>query len=693
MKRSGFLLVALALLLVSLASGRHTSGMTGKAVAAQAGSSADSTRLRLSGHVPRIIRDGQATKVGSTDPAETIVVALTMHLHDEAGLNALVKDISDPGSPNYGQYLTPVEFSARFGATDAERSTVERFLAIQGLRELETFNNGTLIAAEGTASVISTAFDVELARYRDTRGFEFRAPGSEPSLPADVAGLVAYVSGLDSLPVVKTPRVAIAPLTTYTPAQLRTAYDSAGLISTGINGSGETLASVQFGTYSNADITTFNQTFSVGSVAKLENHKTCNGALSNPNYDPETTLDIELQMAAAPGVGTILDYNAPIGSQACYDTMIQQIAADNRAKSISTSWGLCEPSSPNPTSDPAIHNAFLQMASQGQSFFAASGDDGAHDCYTHTGGTQTGNYVDYPASDDHVTGVGGTTLTTTGGNYLSETTWNQGSCTPSSGCGSGGGGLSQNWSRPSWQVGPGTTNSFSNGKREVPDVSLDADPNTGYDFIYQGTAFSVGGTSAAAPTWAGYAALYNQYARTQNRPRLGFANPALYGLANSSALGTSFHDVTVGTNITYPATAAFDLATGWGSPDVKNLIVALAAAAPTNTATSTPTLTSTRTATRTPTISYTATTSPTPTTSPTAGGSLPPTATFTASPSATQISTSPDTPTATPTASATSPATSSCTPVATAAPVPHTPGAFEVFLPSVEDGFAACGGG
>jgi subtilase family serine protease len=173
-------------------------------------------------------------------------------------------------------------------------------------------------------------------------------------------------------------------LTSYTPAQIATAYDSASLIAAGIDGGGEKLASVQFARYSATDIADFNTTFGVGSSATLVDVPLCGGASSDPNNgDVETTLDIELQMAAAPGASTILEYNAPNTSFACYDMMIQQIATDNRATSISTSWGLCEPYSPNSDSrDPAQHNAFLQMASQGQSFFAATGDDGALDCYT-----------------------------------------------------------------------------------------------------------------------------------------------------------------------------------------------------------------------------------------------------------------------------------------------------------------------
>jgi kumamolisin len=675
MKRLGLVSLVLALATTLLALARVTPAGTTGATAASEDAASGSTRIRLSGHVPAPVRNGSARKIGPVDPNETIVIGISSRLRDEATLQSFIDDVSNPASPTYGNYLSPSEFTARFGATDTQRDTVERFLARQGLHVTQIFNNGTLITAEGSIAVVSTAFGVALNRYQGADRSTFRAPSSEPSLPPDVANIVSYIAGLDSLPVVRTPRAPQSSFTAYTPAQLANAYDAANLLGSGFNGSGEKVASVQFATYDRADITSFNQSY-VGSNATLADVKICGGASSDSFGDVETTLDIELQMAAAPGANMIIEYNAPLTSMACADAMIQQIATENRATTISTSWGICEPYTPSASNaDPAQHNAFLQMASQGQSFFAASGDSGSLDCFAAGGGSQNGNFVDYPASDDHVTGVGGTTLTTSNGNYVSETTWNQGSCSPA-GCGASGGGLSQFFLRPSWQVGPGTNNSFSNGKREVPDVSLDADPNTGYVFVYQGSAYVIGGTSAGAPTWAGYAAIYNQYARTHGKPRLGFANPALYGVANSASRGVVFHDVTVGTNITYPATVAYDLATGWGSPNVEKLVAALANAAPSNTATPIPTATQTQPPTRTPT--------PTPSPTETYEGTGP------RSPTGTPTAT--DAPTETPTNTPLPTVQWVCTPAPTAssATISPVPGIYQTYLPNVSNRMTGC---
>ncbi len=181
--------------------------------------------------------------------------------------------------------------------------------------------------------------------------------------------------------------------------------------------------------------------------------------------------------------------------------------------------------------------------------------------------------VDFPASDPYVVAVGGTSLTTgNGGAYGNETVWNNS-------FGSGGGGLSSYFTQPSYQTGFGVTSQYSNGMREVPDVSADADPNTGYSmyctagFCAQfggGGWFIFGGTSAAAPLWAGIAIDLNS--NLAPLATLGSANFTLYTFFTTPQPFTPFHDVTSGNNLFYPATAGYDLATGMGTPIDFNLI-------------------------------------------------------------------------------------------------------------------------
>ena len=276
------------------------------------------------------------------------------------------------------------------------------------------------------------------------------------------------------------------------------------------------------------------------------------------------TLDIELQMALASGASKIVVYEGPNSGTGVIDTY-NRIATDNLAKQISTSWGLDEAS--NSGAMLSAENAiFQQMAAQGQTIFAASGDSGAYD----NGSSLS---VDDPASQPYMVGVGGTRLSTNGagGSYARETTWN-------SGGNGGGGGISSVWPIPSWQLGVISPNSqASTAMRNVPDVSLDADPNTGYAIAFGGGWYLYGGTSCAAPLWSAFAALVNQQRAAVGLGWLGFLNAQLYPLAQGTSYSSLLHDIADGsTNRFYPAVAGYDCATGLGSFQGANLLAALA---------------------------------------------------------------------------------------------------------------------
>lgn len=272
----------------------------------------------------------------------------------------------------------------------------------------------------------------------------------------------------------------------------------------------------------------------------------------------EVTLDIELQIALAPGVNKIYVYEGPNSNAGVVDTY-NKIATDNVAKSISTSWGLAENSNSSSTRN-SENQAFQQMAAQGQSVFAAAGDSGAYD----NGSTLS---VDDPASQPYMTGVGGSSLTTTGagGAWSAETTWNRGSVAN----GAGGGGVSTIWAKPSYQSTFGASSTY----RNVPDVSLDADPYTGYAIYYNGAWNIYGGTSCAAPLWSAFVACVNQSRVAAAKGTLGFANTLLYQIGAGSRYSTDFHDVADNsTNLYYHATTGYyhattgyDNATGWGT--------------------------------------------------------------------------------------------------------------------------------
>src|SRR6266581_280099 len=263
-------------------------------------------------------------------------------------------------------------------------------------------------------------------------------------------------------------------------------------------------------------------------------------------------------ISMAPGVSKIYVYEAPNPSP--WVDLLSRMANDNLARQLSCSWG---GGSPNATAE----QIFKQMAAQGQSFFNATGDS---DAFTTT--------IAFPSDSTNITQVGGTTLTTTGpaGAYVSETVWNWGNGTGSSG------GVSTYYAIPSYQQGINmSANLGSITKRNVPDVALTGD--NVYVVYNNGTAGIFGGTSCAAPLWAGFMALVNQQAALGGNPPAGFINPAVYTIGKSNPNYTSiFHDITTGNNYwhrsrtKFPAVAGYDLCTGWGTPTGTNLINALA---------------------------------------------------------------------------------------------------------------------
>jgi kumamolisin len=305
--------------------------------------------------------------------------------------------------------------------------------------------------------------------------------------------------------------------------------------------------------YNSSDIAQYASYFGISSPPALQNVYVdgYNGAAGSGVA--EVTLDIELMMAVAPQASRILVYEGPNSESGAIDTFAQ-IANDNQAQSISTSWGSVE----NGNSSAYLQSEntiFMQMAAQGQSIYAASGDSGAYE----NGSTLS---VLDPASQPYVVATGGTTLSlNSDSSYNHESTWS-----------SGGGGISGFWTMPSWQAGLATSsNRGSSSMRMLPDISADADPSTGYSIYVSGGWGVYGGTSCAAPVWAGFNALINQARKAAGLAPIGFPNPALYQMGRNGQ-ATSFHDVNnQTTNGYYPAVGGFDLGTGWGSPVMSNL--------------------------------------------------------------------------------------------------------------------------
>ncbi|WP_328685116.1 S53 family peptidase [Streptomyces sp. NBC_00343] len=506
------------------------------------------TRAAIAGDVLKGLNQ-DAARTGAVSAAKHISVAISLTPRNNKGLDTFIANVSNPRSSSYGHYLTKAQFAARFGRTDAEVKRVKDYLRAQGLTVGKVHSGNLLVDASGTAAQLEKAFGTKLATWKDAKsGRAFYANATAPTLPTGIAGLVSDVTGLNNraqLHHQATDTVAPrnGPGGGYTPAQLKGGYNVSGTYT----GSGQKIALLEFDGFAQSNITKYDTNYSLGSptptVSKVDGGS---GALGDGQVEVE--LDIEVLHAIAPKANVTV-FEGPNSDAGEVDTY--QAIVDSGIPTTSISWGASE--SQRTTSNiNAVDAVFKAGAAEGLGFYAASGDDGSDDAGN---GTTT---VDYPASDPYVTGVGGTKLTVTSANAFSkEVAWS-----------GGGGGKSSVFKIPSWQTA--VQKSAGGGYRQVPDVSAHANPSPGVSIYSQGTWTSVGGTSAAAPEWAAFGALYNQQAAASGKANLGFANPALY-----TASGTGFHDITSGSNGAYSAATGWDFTTGWGSYNAATLATKL----------------------------------------------------------------------------------------------------------------------
>ena len=532
--------------------------------------SADPATQRLTGHVLRAAM-ARARFVGRVSPLETVPLALTLPLRDPAGLSDLLGRLYTPGDPMQGRFLTPDEFAQRFGPTPEDYAAVADFARRAGLTVTGTHPNRLILDVAGPASAVESALRVHLGRYRGASGRLFRAPDADPSVPAALAGRLAGVVGLDTFAVHRphlrpalNPESGSGPKGGLAPSDIRNAYHLTG----GQGGAGQAVALYELDGYLASDITAYQGAFGLPALAPTTVLVDGATGAAGANTD-EVALDIELAQALAPNLGHVYVYETPSdGLDAHYLDAYSRIATDNLAKQVSTSWG--SPESTNTQAFLQAENAiFQQMAVQGQSMFSATGDNGAYD---NAGANPDGSLnpnalgtlsVDDPGSQPYVTGVGGTRLSSgPGGAYQSEAAWGSPADTTLSPQGSGGGGgFSVQWPVPSYQAGisPAPAN------RSVPDVALNADPNTGYSVYTSGAWHVFGGTSVGAPLWAGFTALVNGQRAAAGLAPVGFLNPPLYQIGASASYAGGFNDVKTGSNLFYPAHTGYDNASGLGT--------------------------------------------------------------------------------------------------------------------------------
>jgi subtilase family serine protease len=583
----------------------------------------------------------------------------------QADLNGLMAAQQDPASPLYHQWLTPDQFAARFGMAQADIEKVQGWLEQQGFSIDSVARSKSLIRFSGTTGQVEQAFQTEM-HYYTVGGEKHFAASTALSIPAAIAPTVAAVMNLsDFKPHAMHVRSNnVQPRSNFTsgvtgsvffaPGDIKLIYDLNPLLNASINGTGQSIAIVGQSSVAVSDIEAFQA--AAGLTVKDPTMVPVPGSGSAVTFsgdESESDLDLEWSGAIAPGADIFFVFTGNNNNFGVFDSLAY--AVDEKIGNIiSISYGACEPA--NSSSQLLALDAIIQQGvTQGQTVVSASGDAGSTSCYVSSTTTsptlsvQEGLAVNYPASSQYVTGVGGTEISqsnsayytagsaywaaetagtdilTSALKYIPEVVWNddvaaiQGGNTSLS---AGGGGVSTLYtSKPSWQTGvPGIP---SDGKRDVPDVSLFSSPqfvpylyctsdtsawntgqaascNSGFRDSSTQNLTLAGGTSFATPIFAGMVAILNQekgYTSGQ-----GLLNPTLYTLAsNSATYATAFHDITTGNNECpsslganfcsgsatshYAAGTGYDLATGLGSVDLNNLATAWSASTSTLTGT------------------------------------------------------------------------------------------------------------
>ena len=517
------------------------------AVAASASSTPAPALLRaLPGALPLQLRG--ALDLGAAPATAVQQVDLVLALRDQAGLTRLLRDQQTPGSADYQHWLTPAQFADRFAPSSTVVAAARRWAQAAGLTVTAVSSNRTLVTLEGTRAQLNRAFGVQLRSMR-LGSQQFVMPDRAASLPSALRAATASVLGLTTYNpnhVATPPGYKTYGTDGYGPHDFETVYHSPAASA----GTGQTVAVITQGYLGGVahDLRVFEDRFQLPHVPFVVVDTTA------PSKDTSgaTEYDLDTQYATgfAPRVKRLIAYN---GSTLASIHPLNQFVVERRSRTASASYGGCEAINWAVGNVDADDQVFKQAVAQGQTFWVSTGDEGSSCSILINTGTPLGvPDVEYPSSSPYVVAVGGTTLTGSTTQPTREIAWV-----------GGGGGYSNVESAPSWQKAAGLFQPAVG--RGLPDVSLDADPNSGFTVIVDGQPQIIGGTSASTPAWNGI------WTRVlQRHPRVGFAAPALYRLPAGTLT-----DITVGSNGLWSATSGYDLATGLGTPDITKLVSAI----------------------------------------------------------------------------------------------------------------------
>ncbi len=492
-----------------------------------------------------------AVELGALPASHTLHVAIGLKLQNEAALDAFLARQHTLGYRDYGTTLSSDEFISSYAVTQRQVETVVAYLSRAGFQNISVAPNRLLVTADARPAQIEAAFNTRLAQFKLGNRQVF-ANKTDVSIPDALDGLVSAVLGLQNADLAQ-PMIAYPSATTqattagHVPTAFAAIYDATSIASGGATDIG--IITDGNLTQTVADLRTFESQNSLTQVNLMFRPSKVNG--TDTSGLDEWDLDSQSSTGIAGTVKDIYFYNAASLSDADLSAAYNLAVSDNIVKAVNVSLGICEKSS-NSSGEMAADDVIFKAAvAKGITFFVSSGDGG----YKTGCSGQTGLFkaVSYPASSPYVVAVGGTTLSTNGNVWAGETAWK-----------SGGGGVSVYETAPSWQQSV-----TGSAKREVPDVAMDADPNSGALVIVNGASTQIGGTSLSAPLSTG------TWARVQSAHSngLGFAAPLIYTAAGKTPV--PYHDVTSGNNGLpllggYSAKVGFDEVTGWGTFDIAN---------------------------------------------------------------------------------------------------------------------------
>ncbi len=498
-------------------------------------------RQVLPNHVPQAVRESR--RVGSLAQTARMDLAIGLPLRNAGELDRFIQQVADPQSPSYRQYLSAEEFTEKFGPSPEDYDKLTAFAQANGLTVSGTHSNRMILDVSGPVSAIEKTLHVNMGLYVHAPRGQFIAPDRDPWL--DVGVEVLNITGLDNFVLPRPMNLKARPMSSTVPfvsgsgpGGLFLGNDFRAAYAPGVEltGAGQSIGLFEVDGFFPGDVTAnFKQSGLPPVPVQTVLLDGFNGAPGDNNL--EVTLDIMMAAYMAPGAQVIVYEGLN------WNDILNRMATDNTAKQLSCSWLF--------STNAVTEQIFKQMIAQGQSFLQASGDGGAYL-----------NAIQAPADNPNVTAVGGTALSTTGpgGEWLSESAWS-----------GSGGGVSTTYPIPSYQqnMNMGALGG-SDTMRNIPDVALTAADQM-YIIYNNGQAATIGGTSAAAPLWAGFVALANEQATAQGKPAVGFLNPAIYALGKTPGYAADMHDIVTGTN-GYSATPGFDLATGWGTPNGQAMI-------------------------------------------------------------------------------------------------------------------------